>query len=122
MKIKEELSLEKNSFEDIEEHKIAQLEKEIAEASQVFAVKKAEILSKNRKRTAPVFVEKIELLLHQLGLEKAKVEVELSSTKELGKFGTEKIQLLFQANAGFALKPIQNAISGGEKKQSDAFN
>ena len=115
LKIKEELSLEKNSFEDIE-HKIAQLEKEIAEASQSL-VKKADILSKNRKKTAPVFVEKVESLLHQLGLEKAKVEVELSSTKEFGKFGTEKIQLLFQANAGFALKPIQNAISGGERSR-----
>ena len=115
LKIKEELSLEKNSFEDIE-HKITQLEKEIAEASQSL-LKKAEILSKNRKQTAPVFVEKVESLLHQLGLEKAKVEVELSSTKEFGKFGTEKIQLLFQANAGFALKPIQNAISGGERSR-----
>ena len=115
LKIKEELSLEKNSFEDIE-HKISQLEKEIAEASQSL-LKKAEILSKNRKQTAPVFVEKVESLLHQLGLEKAKVEVELSSTKEFGKFGTEKIQLLFQANAGFALKPIQNAISGGERSR-----
>ena len=115
LKIKEELSLEKNSFEDIE-HKIAQLEKEIAEASQSL-LKKAEILSKNRKKTAPIFVEKVESLLHQLGLEKAKVEVELSSTKEFGKFGTEKIQLLFQANAGFALKPIQNAISGGERSR-----
>ena len=115
LKIKEELSLEKNSFEDIE-NKIAQLEKEIAEASQSLR-KKAEILSKNRKKTAPVFVEKVESLLHQLGLEKAKLEVELSSTKEFGKFGTEKIQLLFQANAGFALKPIQNAISGGERSR-----
>lgn len=115
LKIKEELSLEKNSFEDIE-NKIAQLEKEIAEASQSL-LKKAEILSKNRKKTAPVFVEKVESLLHQLGLEKAKVEVELSSTKEFGKFGMEKIQLLFQANAGFALKPIQNAISGGERSR-----
>ena len=115
LKIKEELSLEKNSFEDIE-HKITQLEKEIAEASQSL-LKKAEILSKNRKQTAPVFVEKVESLLHQLGLEKAKVEVELSSTKEFGKFGMEKIQLLFQANAGFALKPIQNAISGGERSR-----
>lgn len=115
LKIKEELSLEKNSFEDIE-HKITQLEKEIAEATQSL-LKKAEILSKNRKQTAPVFVEKVESLLHQLGLEKAKVEVELSSTKEFGKFGTEKIQLLFQANAGFALKPIQNAISGGERSR-----
>ena len=115
LKIKEELSLEKNSFEDIE-NKIAQLEKEIAEASQSL-LKKAEILSKNRKETAPVFVEKVESLLHQLGLEKAKAEVELSSTREFGKFGTEKIQLLFQANAGFALKPIQNAISGGERSR-----
>ena len=115
LKIKEELSLEKNSFEDIE-HKIAHLEKEIAEASQSL-LKKAEILSKNRKKTSPVFVEKVESLLHQLGLEKAKVEVELSSTREFGKFGTEKIQLLFQANAGFALKPIQNAISGGERSR-----
>ena len=115
LKIKEELSLEKNSFENIE-HKIAQLEKEIAEASQSL-LKKAEILSKNRKKTSPVFVEKVESLLHQLGLEKAKVQVELSSTKEFGKFGTEKIQLLFQANAGFALKPIQNAISGGERSR-----
>ena len=115
LKIKEELSLEKNSFEDIE-NKIAQLEKEIAEASQSL-LKKAEILSKNRKKTAPVFVEKVESLLHQLGLEKAKVQVELSSTREFGKFGTEKIQLLFQANAGFALKPIQNAISGGERSR-----
>ena len=115
LKIKEELSLEKNSFDDIE-NKIAQLEKEIAEASQSL-LKKVEILSKNRKKTAPVFVEKVESLLHQLGLEKAKVEVELSSTKEFGKFGTEKIQLLFQANAGFALKPIQNAISGGERSR-----
>lgn len=115
LKIKEELSLEKNSFEDIE-HKIAQFEKEIAEASQSL-LKKAEILSKNRKKAAPIFVEKVESLLHQLGLEKAKVEVELSSTKEFGKFGTEKIQLLFQANAGFALKPIQNAISGGERSR-----
>lgn len=115
LKIKEELSLEKNSFEDIE-YKITQLEKEIAEASQSL-LKKAEILSKNRKKTSPVFVEKVESLLHQLGLEKAKVEVELSSTKEFGKFGTEKIQLLFQANAGFALKPIQNAISGGERSR-----
>lgn len=115
LKIKEELSLEKNSFEDIE-NKIAQLEKEIAEASQSL-LKKADILSKNRKKTAPIFVEKVESLLHQLGLEKAKVEVELSSTKEFGKFGTEKIQLLFQANAGFALKPIQNAISGGERSR-----
>ena len=55
--------------------------------------------------------------MQQLGLEKAKIEVELASTKDFGKFGKEKIQLLFQANSGFPLKPIQSAISGGERSR-----
>jgi DNA repair protein RecN (Recombination protein N) len=56
-------------------------------------------------------------VLQQLGLEKAKVEVELTSTKDFVQFGKEKIQLLFQANSGFPLKPIQSAISGGERSR-----
>ena len=56
-------------------------------------------------------------MLQQLGLEKAKVEVELTSIKDFVQFGKEKIQLLFQANSGFPLKPIQTAISGGERSR-----
>ncbi len=115
IKIKEQLSEEQNSFTDIEE-KISKLEKDIEEISASLEMQ-AKILSDNRKNAIPVFKSKIENLLHKLGLEKAKVEVELTPTKEFVLFGLEKIQLLFQANQGFALKPIQNAISGGERSR-----
>ncbi|WP_312090059.1 DNA repair protein RecN [Chryseobacterium sp.] len=74
-------------------------------------------LSKNRKKSIPVFVKKTEDLLKKLGLEKAKVDIELSLSQEFNSFGKENIQLLFQANSGFPLKPIQTAISGGERSR-----
>ena len=77
----------------------------------------AQKLSANRKKSAPVFIKKIEALLKQLGLEKAKIEVELNGSETFTNFGKENIQLLFQANSGFALKPIQSAISGGERSR-----
>ena len=115
LQIKEQLSAEKSSFVDLET-RIAAFEKEIATLENSLD-KQAVILTKNRRKSIPVFKENIESLLHQLGLEKAKVEVELTSTKDFGKFGKEKIQLLFQANSGFPLKPIQTAISGGERSR-----
>ena len=74
-------------------------------------------LSKNRKKSIPVFVKKTEDLLKKLGLEKAKVDIELGLSQEFNSFGKENIQLLFQANSGFPLKPIQTAISGGERSR-----
>jgi len=56
-------------------------------------------------------------LLKKLGLEKAKVDIELTDVPEFNQFGKENIQLLFQANSGFPLKPIQTAISGGERSR-----
>lgn len=115
IKIKDELSAEQNSFSDLET-KISSLEKQIAELANSLE-KQTKVLTKNRQQSIPLFKEKIESLLQQLGLEKAKVEVELTSTKDFVQFGKEKIQLLFQANSGFPLKPIQTAISGGERSR-----
>lgn len=113
--IKNELSAEQSSFVDLET-KISSLEKQMAELENSLE-KQAKILTKNREKSIPVFKNKIENLLQKLGLEKAKVEVELVSTKDFVLFGKEKIQLLFQANSGFPLKPIQSAISGGERSR-----
>ena len=113
--IKEQLSAEQSSFVDLET-RIASIEKEIA-TLEISLEKQANVLTKNREKASPIFKKSIEALLQQLGLEKAKVEVELTSTKDFGKFGREKIQLLFQANSGFPLKPIQSAISGGERSR-----
>ncbi|QQV02273.1 MULTISPECIES: DNA repair protein RecN [Chryseobacterium] len=77
----------------------------------------AQKLSRNRKKSIPVFVKKTEDLLKKLGLEKAKVDIELTDSKDFNQFGKENIQLLFQANSGFPLKPIQTAISGGERSR-----
>lgn len=74
-------------------------------------------LSKNRKKSIPVFIKKAEDLLKKLGLEKAKVDIEIKDSTEYNSFGKENIQLLFQANSGFPLKPIQTAISGGERSR-----
>lgn len=77
----------------------------------------AEKLSNNRKKSIPVFIKKAEELLKKLGLEKAKVDIQLQDSSDFNQFGKENIQLLFQANSGFPLKPIQTAISGGERSR-----
>ena len=77
----------------------------------------AKILFENRQKTIPIFKEKTEELLVRLGLEKAKIEVEFTENQDFNKFGKEHIQFLFQANSGFPLKPIQSAISGGERSR-----
>jgi len=115
LQLKNELSAEQSSFVDLET-KISSLEKEIISLENSLE-KQTKVLTKNREKALPVFKNKIENLLQQLGLEKAKVEVELNSTKDFVLFGKEKIQLLFQANSGFPLKPIQSAISGGERSR-----
>lgn len=115
IKIKNELSAEQSTFTDLET-KISSLEKEIFTLENILE-EQSKILSENRQKSIPVFKNKIENLLQKLGLEKAKVEVELTGVQEFVAFGKEKIQLLFQANTGFPLKPIQTAISGGERSR-----
>ena len=102
---------------------VSELEEQIVETKENISKKEnilqalAEKLSENRKKNIPVFVKKAEGLLKKLGLEKAKVDIELQDITEFSPFGKENIQLLFQANSGFPLKPIQTAISGGERSR-----
>ena len=114
-KIRDDIAGEQSGFAELENY-IADIEEKIADAT----IRLEEIssdLSKNRKKSVPVFIKKVEVLLKQLGLEKAKIEVELSDSQNFNQFGKENIQLLFQANSGFPLKPIQAAISGGERSR-----
>lgn len=113
--IRDELNSEQSSFADLE-NLISINEKKLAKSTD--ALEKFSIeLSQNRKKSIPNFSKKIESLLHQLGLEKAKIEVQLTDYAHFTPFGKEHIQLLFQANSGFPLKPIQTAISGGERSR-----
>ena len=115
IEIRDQLEREQTGFADLE-NVISKLEKKIETAAEKLE-KTAAILSENRKKSIPNFVKKTEQLLHQLGLEKAKIEIQLTPLENLAAFGKEHIQLLFQANSGFPLKPIQTAISGGERSR-----
>ncbi|MDQ0476745.1 DNA repair protein RecN [Chryseobacterium sp. MDT2-18] len=113
--IRDQIQNEQSGFADLE-FLISQTEKEIELAAEHLEKSSAE-LSQNRKKAIPNFINKTEKLLHQLGLEKAKIEVQLTDLEHFTSFGKEGIQLLFQANSGFPLKPIQTAISGGERSR-----
>ncbi|KFF28480.1 DNA repair protein RecN [Chryseobacterium vrystaatense] len=113
--LRDQLAGEQKGASELEDH-IAEILENISKKEKTLQ-SLAEKLSKNRKKSVPVFIKKAEGLLKKLGLEKAKVDIELQDTAEFNAFGKENIQLLFQANSGFPLKPIQTAISGGERSR-----
>ena len=115
IEIRDEIQNEQTGFAQLE-FLIDQTEKKIEIAAKGLE-KTSTDLSQNRKKAIPNFIKKTEKLLNQLGLEKAKIEVQLTDTENFTSFGKENIQLLFQANSGFPLKPIQTAISGGERSR-----
>lgn len=113
--IRDQLSGEQKGTAEIEAN-IAQILKNISKKEKSLE-SLSQKLSKNRKKSIPVFIKKAEDLLKKLGLEKAKVDIEITEASDYNQFGKENIQLLFQANSGFPLKPIQTAISGGERSR-----
>lgn len=115
IEIRNELAGDQKGASELEAQ-ILETEENIADKEKSLQIL-AEKLSKNRKKYVPVFIKKAEGLLKKLGLEKARVDIELQDAEEFNQFGRENIQLLFQANSGFPLKPIQTAISGGERSR-----
>lgn len=115
IQIRDEISGEQSGFAELESY-IAETEKGMLKAEENLE-RISSKLSSNRKKSAPVFTKNIEVLLKQLGLEKAKIEVQLTQAKTFNYFGKENVEILFQANSGFPLKPIQSAISGGERSR-----
>lgn len=115
IEIRDEIQNEQTGFAELE-FLINQTEQRITIAADGLEKSSTE-LTQNRKKSIPGFIKKTEKLLNQLGLEKAKIEVQLTDLEDFTSFGKESIQLLFQANSGFPLKPIQTAISGGERSR-----
>jgi DNA repair protein RecN (Recombination protein N) len=115
IEIRNQLAVDQKGASELESH-IEDIEKSIT-AKQKTLHTLSERLSKSRKKSVPVFIKKVEALLKKLGLEKARVDIQLQTSQDFNAFGKENIQLLFQANSGFPLKPIQTAISGGERSR-----
>ena len=115
IELRNQLSGDQKGASELEEY-IAELEKNII-LKEKLLLDISKKLSVNRKQNTPTFISKTENLLKKLGLEKAKVEIDLKDSEDFNSFGKENIQLLFQANSGFPLKPIQTAVSGGERSR-----
>ena len=115
IQIARDLDNNQQSFLDLEKQISSETESLIK--TEKILAQKAKILAENRKKSIPVFIEKMESLLFQLGLEKANIQVELTPIDGFSKFGDQSIEYFFRANTGFPLKPIQSAISGGERSR-----
>lgn len=115
LKIQQDLQAGSQSAEDLEEEirtAETQLEKLHTELDS-----KAKKLAKKRKVGAKKLKDEAEQLFSRLGLEKARLTVDLQPTAAFNAYGQEKVGILFQANSGFPLKPIQEAASGGERSR-----
>jgi len=76
--------------------------------------KDAEKLSGNRRKVIPELEEKIRQILLKLGMQDARIKIELMRLEELTPDGTDEVRFLFSANKGITLNEISRIASGGE--------
>ncbi|RZL48605.1 MAG: DNA repair protein RecN [Pedobacter sp.] len=76
--------------------------------------KQAGGISTNRKKAIKLVEAATAKTLQQVGMPNAKLVFDQHSISELNKDGLDEIQLLFSANAGQALAPVNKVASGGE--------
>ena len=113
--IREELTASQNSLEDIE-NLIDEKEKLISKA-EIQLQNLSKNLTESRLKHSSDLENKAKEIFHKLGLEKAILKIDITDSPQFNTFGKNAIQILFQANSGFPLKPIQNAVSGGERSR-----
>lgn len=77
------------------------------------ATKLADTISKNRHQQTKPLAEKVNKLLHQVGMPNAQLKVELNDSA-LNDFGKDEIEFLFDANKSNKFEPIRKVASGGE--------
>ncbi len=73
-----------------------------------------EKLTKKRKAGAVKLIPKVVALLHELGMPNAQFDIEIKKMSTPGVQGLDEVSILFSANKGMALQPIQAVASGGE--------
>ncbi len=112
LEILDDLSGRAKAFTDLGEN-IAQLEQETQKLKSGL-LKKAQTLSKKRKKVAPNFEKTISDRLRDLSMPNAILKIDFQDKKEPGPTGIDEIQFLFTANKGGDLLPVQGIASGGE--------
>jgi DNA repair protein RecN (Recombination protein N) len=115
--VEELLALERHLADQV--FQVQQVEDQLLEAKQVQLEKEkamlqaAEVLSQKRMGCFPPFERALEELLHELGMENARIQLERQSLDPHAT-GLDRIELLFSANKGMPLQPLKKVASGGE--------
>lgn len=68
----------------------------------------------NRKKAAPILIEKIRTILAQLGMLEANFQIEINHSDSYGLKGKDEVVLLFSANKGTSFGLLKKVASGGE--------
>lgn len=73
-------------------------------------------LSKNRRKQTKPLEEKVNALLHQVGMPNARLQADMQTATAslLNEYGSDKIDFLFDANKSNRFEPIRKVASGGE--------
>ncbi|WP_026726589.1 DNA repair protein RecN [Flavobacterium sasangense] len=74
----------------------------------------AKSIFENRKKTAPILIEKIKAILSQLGMVEANFQIEINHTDSYYPKGKDEVILLFSANKGTSFGLLKKVASGGE--------
>lgn len=91
--------------------------KEIEEAIETQKKKLSSLgekLHENRKKIIPVFIEQTELILKDLGMPNARLDIRLKKTTDFLTNGQDNLEWFLAANKGGNYKEIKKAASGGE--------
>jgi DNA repair protein RecN (Recombination protein N) len=112
LEIQNNLQSQLEAFGDLSEE-IEKLEKSLI-TQEADLRKQATELSTKRKSVTPQFEAQVEGMLHQLSMENAKLQVQVSDLNELTINGLDNVEFLFAANKGSRMQSIKDVASGGE--------
>jgi DNA repair protein RecN (Recombination protein N) len=74
----------------------------------------AKTIFDNRKRIVPVLIDKMKIILSQLGMVEANFQIEINHTNSYFQKGKDEVVLLFSANKGTSFGLLKKVASGGE--------
>jgi DNA repair protein RecN (Recombination protein N) len=102
-------------LENIEtaEHREQELRKQLAARADTYRAAAAK-LTAAREKAGKTFSKAVESALKDVALEKAKFEVMIVSGDAFGPNGVDRIEFVFSANPGEAVRPLAKVASGGE--------
>lgn len=101
-----------DNFSGLDE-KIHALEGEIVELEKTLQIK-AEQLTKKRREQIPKLEEKLKVMLAELGLPFANFQFQLTASENYRNTGSDNLVVLFSANKGVKMGPLEKVASGGE--------